>query len=136
MDLIFVLVTQLINLTTSNLVFEVDRGRRLLPELPPGKTRFVEQSRILRRLGESEDWKIRVFLDGEFTGMELDPVIVLKYVRLVFRVDRDVLWVYGVRENLGSDVLFRHRFIISPNISLSLSVFIYLFLKLMDFHLN
>lgn len=116
MDLIFVLLTQLINLTPFDLDFQVHHGPRLLPKLRRGKTRFARLSRILRQIRESDPgWKIRVLIGGEFTGIELDPQVMLNFVRVVFRVEDEsssiVLCVDGVRENRGNDFLLRHRFI-------------------------
>lgn len=118
MGLIFVLLTQLINLTSFELGFEVDRNRRLLPKLLKGKTRFAKQSRIFRRIRDSDPgWKIRVLIEGEFSGIELDPTVILDFVRLVFRIEEkeedgsktNVLCIDGVRENHGSDFLLRHK---------------------------
>lgn len=121
LHLIFILLTQLINETNFTIDFQVTGrdGRRLLPELQPGRTRFINTSRVLRRLREHNPdpgWKIRVLIDGKFTGIELDPEVLTGHVRVVFRLIVDgvgsgiVLCVLGVPENC-SDYVLRCRLV-------------------------
>ncbi|XP_042024035.1 uncharacterized protein LOC121771313 isoform X2 [Salvia splendens] len=110
MDLIFVLLTQLINTTPFELEFEdADGNRSLLPSLRPGKTGFAKQIRILRHLNRSgRAWKFRVLVDGKFTGIEMDPQVVMDCVRVVFCVEGGVLCVKRVHEK-RVDAFFRLR---------------------------
>lgn len=117
MGMIFILVTQLRNLTDRRVGFRVDDGYCSIPDLPPRKTRMVKLSRILRFSRErGSDWKIRILVDNQFTGIELRSWVVLKYVRVLFRNERnenglDVLCVEAVPENC-SDYFLRHKLFI------------------------
>ncbi|KAL3839332.1 hypothetical protein ACJIZ3_023923 [Penstemon smallii] len=83
-------------------------------DLPPGKTQQVKVDPIIRCCKRNEyEWNIGVFLDGNFTGLEISPLDVIVYARLIFRHENkdgtNVLVVEGIREE-NSDYLLRLKF--------------------------
>ncbi|PIN18406.1 hypothetical protein CDL12_08906 [Handroanthus impetiginosus] len=115
MGKLFVLISQFVNKTNRLVGFEVSPdGYCPVRDLPPDKTRQVKLSRILRCVRKrGPDWKIRVLIDDQFTGIELNQEFVLKCTRILFRfgdgTDSNVLLVEGVREK-SIDLWLRHKY--------------------------
>ncbi|KAG6387944.1 hypothetical protein SASPL_153140 [Salvia splendens] len=81
------LKTRLVNKIGQPIGFEVDGGSCPLRGLPPGKSRSVSLSRMIKLCKErgSAEWPIRVLINGRFHGMCLHPSHILKMTRIVFR---------------------------------------------------
>lgn len=108
----FVLTTLIINLTPFVLGFKVvgQRGRRILPELLPGGSRLTDLGPA-QKLDRGS--KIQVLLDGEFSGIELKPEVIVKNIRVVFRIDSNALIVDGAPEIVClKEMLYRHRLVV------------------------
>lgn len=123
---IFDLITLLQNKTGQEVRFRVRDPTSLglgisygvcpVPDLARGKTRSVKLNRILRKR-ENYRWTISVYVNGSYTGIEIQPWDIITHVLIVFRYqqgnDQEILCVEGVEENRSTDFFLRHRLVLN-----------------------